>query len=85
MQAKTLHDLCLTKVITLITTTKLHFRDIVKQCEDNDSDLKKILNVKIAEIKLEAYLLDESVKSILASMKKYCESIIKEIEVRFND
>lgn len=28
-------NLCLTKVIPLITTTKLHLQDITKQCETN--------------------------------------------------
>ena len=30
-------------------------------------------------------LSNESKKSILTGMKKYCESVIKEIEDRFND
>ena len=59
--------------------------DIAKQREDNNSFLQKNIKCKIAEIKLEACLIeDESVKSILAGMKKYCESVIKEIEGRFN-
>ena len=39
-------DSSLTKVITLITATKLHSKDSVKQYEDNDSDLQKNINVK---------------------------------------
>ncbi|BFZ04961.1 hypothetical protein BsWGS_08000 [Bradybaena similaris] len=79
-------DLRLSKVIPLITTTKLHLRDIVRQCEQIDGDLQKNVRCKIMEIRSEVHLIaDEDTKRIFTIMKEYCESVVKEIEDRFND
>lgn len=79
-------DLCLAKVIPLITTTKLHLQDIAKQCEDVNSDLQKKVRLQIEKLKSEMRLVpDENAIKTFKAMKIYCESLINEIEDRFND
>ena len=64
-------NLCLTKVITLITTTKQYLRDIVKQCKYIDNDLHKNIKCKIVEIKSLARLIeDESKKKYISRFKE---------------
>lgn len=79
-------DLCLTKVIPLITTTKLHLQDITKQCEDINSPLQMKVQLEIEKLKSEVHLVaDENVTETLKAMKTYCETVVNEIEDRFND
>lgn len=80
-------DLSLTKVIPLITSTKLHLRDIADQCGDIDSDLQKNVRSEIREkFGSDVCLVaDEDTKKTFRGMKEYCESVIQEIADRFND
>ncbi|KAF0756154.1 zinc finger protein 862-like, partial [Aphis craccivora] len=80
-------NLNLANVIPLITTTKLHLNDIANQCVNTNSNLYiKIQNEIHDKFGSEMHLTaDEDTKTTLKQMKEYCESLIREIDNRFND
>src|SRR5678816_32807 len=80
-------DFSMTKVIPLITGTKLHLQNIANQCGDVNSDLQKNVRWEIMEeFAFEVRLIaDEDKKNAFKGMKIYCDSVIEEIEERFND
>src|SRR5678816_4573577 len=80
-------DFSMTKVIPLITGTKLHLQNISNQCGDVNSDLQKSVWCVIMEkFASEVYLIaDEDKNNAFKGMKIYCDSVIEEVEERFND
>lgn len=80
-------NLNLANVIPLITTTKLHLNDIANQCVNTNSNLYiKIQNEILDKFGSEMHLTaDKDTRTTLKQMKEYCESLIREIDNRFND
>lgn len=80
-------NISLSKVIPLTCSTKLHLKNIAQECDDSTSGLRKNVRSAIAE-KFGSdmcLIADEEAGKTFKGMKQYCESVIDEIDERFND